>query len=56
MRACVSQECPNELKANLASMGPGTMRAMIELIQQEQDCSCMQGTVRYEVRWQVDYV
>ena len=43
-------------KPILASMDPGTMQAMKELIQQEQDCSCMQGTVRYEVRWQVDYV
>ena len=55
-RACVSQNILMNGKPILAFMGPRTMRAMKELIQQEQDCSCMQGTVRYEVRWQVDYV
>ena len=40
-QACVSQECPNELKANFGKYGPGTMQEMKESIQQEQECSCM---------------
>ena len=54
-RACVSQGCP-KLKANFGFYGPRDNAGSEKLIQQEQDCSCMQGTVRYEVRWHVDYV
>ena len=54
---CVIQEWLIELEAfQLLQYGPQTVQAMKESRQQEQECSCMQGTVRYEVHKYVNYV